>query len=205
MNQVITLPEGLLVGQLAPKILRSDLADINERTGAVSGRVYGPPRWGFSLASSENLDMAQASIWEALMMDLKGALNVLAFYDIVRTAPRGTMRGTLTLSAPIAIGDESMVLAGASGTLLRGDWLQIGTGFTTSQTVKVRADATASAGTCTVHFAHPARKAYPAGTAVGWDKPLIYCRNMGPSGSWRYQAGNLLQDGFELDLTETFK
>jgi hypothetical protein len=199
------MPSGLWLSEMSVKILRTDMGDNNEATGSITGRVFGPPRWSFDVGSGQDLTEDQATAWEALLMDLEGSLNVLAFYDVARPEPRGTMRGTLTLGQATAIGDRSLLLAGAAGTLRKGDWIQVGTGLGTSQTVKVRADATASGGACTVQVAHPIRRVYSVGTAVAWDKPVVYCRNMGSAGQWTYQAGSKLSGNFAMQLVETFK
>lgn len=204
MNLVLTPPDSLMIGSLGIDVVRFDLLEVSDATGAHAGRSFGPPRWRVRLAASPDMTLDQSSEWEALVVTLSGALNVLAVHDPVRPAPRGTMRGTLTLDQNLAAWSTSMVLTGATGTLLKGDWLQVGSGLGTTQCVKVVEDATAAADKCTVNFRHPIRRAYAAGTTIYWDRPRILCRQLEPSVGWDYQAGNMLQGGFAMTLLETF-
>lgn len=204
MTTIVTLPSSLMIGEFSIEQVRFDMMESSDATGAQAGRAFGPPRWRVSMVASENLNLAQAAEWEGIMMDLDGAINVLAVYDPVRVAPAGTMRGTLSLNAGISAGATSMVLANAVGTLKKGDWLQIGSGLGTSQLVKVAADATAAANLCTVTFKHASRYAYAGTTPVTWDKPTVLCRSLGKTMKWNYQSGNLLAGGYSLDLQEAF-
>lgn len=206
---IITMPAIVAAncGEFSIGQRRFDLEEMSESSGATQARVLGPPRWQLSISSpSVGMSLAVASEWEAMLMLLRGKVNHLAAWDIVRFAPRGTCRGVMTLSGAHAQGATSLLIAvtGQSGlTLLKGDWLQLGTG-TTSQLFKLVADATAGASNITVTVEPPVRPVggFAGGTSVTWDKPLCHYKLASEAPSWSYRPGFNTQTGFALDLVE---
>lgn len=122
---------------------------------------------------------AQAQDTQSFLESLKGYQNQLELWNFTRPVPLGTMRGTMTLAADVAQGATSLqiVAAGEGGkTLLKNDWLGLGSG-TTQQVFKIAADATADGlGNITVTVTTPARNAFAAGANVTWDKPKALFR-----------------------------
>lgn len=204
---VITLPAEVeaTIGAQSWGQLRYETAERSDETGASAVLVGAPPRWTSSLRSMQAMPLAEAGAWEALLMDLDGMVNHLAVYDKLRPAPQGTLRGTPVLGAAAAIGATSVQLASAVGTLKRGDWLQIGTGLGTSQLVKVRADATAAAGTVTVAIGPALRLGFALSTPVAWDKPVAYMRMSNSSLRWEARPNGPAIDGFAIDLVESWE
>jgi hypothetical protein len=101
-------------------------------------------------------------------------------YHFTRPAPRGTVRGTLTLNALAAQGASSIVVTGcspATGTLLAGDMLGVG-----GLLLMVGADCTAVAGVITVPIVNRLRVAQSSGAAVTWDKPTAPFRLLSTNG-----------------------
>lgn len=200
---IVTLPNALKYNQFAWGVNNYEMEETADSTGDSAARIIGPPRWTAHFTSNDDMDLAEAARWEWLMLQLRGD-NCLALYDIVRLAPQGTMRGTPTLAANIAVGDTSATIT-ASGTLKQGDRLGFGTGLGTSQLIIVAADAAASSGTITFTFNNPARIAFSSGTSVIWDKPVAYFRRTNRAATLgRYSATSLSQGGFSLDLMERF-
>lgn len=69
-------------------------------------------RWLLSCELPNQLNSEGA--WrEAFIGALRGQVNVVNLYHFARKAPRGTVRGTLTLNAAAAQGASSIVVAGA--------------------------------------------------------------------------------------------
>lgn len=190
-------------GEFFMGVQRNDLEERSDPTGIRSARVLGPPQWTYHLRSPKQMTAAQAAVWKALVLGLDGLNNHLAAWNLVETAPRGTMRGTMTAGALSAGATSATITAAGQGTntLLAGDWLQIGSGLT-GQLVMVTADAVASGGVITVSFKHPMRYAQSGGVAVTWDKALGHYKLMSQSPNWSYEAGTLAQGGFELDFLE---
>lgn len=209
---IITLPTTLPLGaQVTWGQRRYDLTTVSDTTGTEQVRAMSPPRWTLGLQSPDAVSIAsgQAAQWQALLLQLRGRVNVLAAFDPVRPRPRGTMRGTITLASTSAQGATSATVTAGSGqastTLLAGDWLQLGTGAGTSQLVMLTANATANgSGSATINFEPPLRQAFPSGTAVTWDRPLAYFRATSQATSWTYGAAGLTASGMALDLLETF-
>ena len=208
MTAVVTLSSGILFGpNCGMGELRHDGSDVADSTGDVQVRLYGHPRWTLSLVSPSRLRNAEAAKWRSLVLSLKGRINVLAAGDVVQTVPRGTMRGSITLRSSHAAGAETLLLTAGSGqaatTILAGDFLQVSTGYGTSQLVCATADATANgSGQIDVPIAHPLRDAYASGIAVAWDHPLGYFRMMQERNSWLYSGTGLHQSGYSIDLVE---
>jgi hypothetical protein len=203
---IVTLPAGLPFGAgCGAGQRRYDLHTASDATGAGQARSFGPPRWTLSLISPDKLRPAEAALWEQVLVNLRGRLNHLAAHDPGKPAPVGTARGAMTLSAAAAIGATTLAVqgAGASTTLLAGDWLQLGAGLGTSQLVKVAANATATVGGAFAALAiePPLRLAFGIGVAVTWDKPVSYYKLASTPGLWTYGT-NGLQGGFALDLLE---
>lgn len=209
MTTTVTIPAGLIFGPdcgIAEQ--RYDSVDQSESTGSTQVRLRGHPRWVITLTPPQRLKRAEAAYWRAVTLKLKGRANVLAAYDPARTAPRGTMRGSMTLASNVVAGAETMsVTAGvgeAGRSLLAGDWLQIGTGHGTSQLIMLTDDAMADgSGVIAINFAHPLRRAYTAGAVITWDKPLGYFRQTQDRTAWRYKGQSLLEEGYGLgDMLE---
>ncbi len=202
---IITLPTTLKLEKLLIGQRRFDLSFDNAETGASSTRLLGPPRWRASFNSKQEMDLAEASEWVGFMLRLRGRVNHLALWDVARPAPRGTMRGTMTLSAAAAAGATSISITAGAGqaakTLLEADWLQIGSGLGTSQLVAVTGGGTSNgSGVITVAVEPPLRMAFASAAPVTWDKPVTYYKNSTADTDWTYERaiqGGLAFDGLE--------
>lgn len=158
-----------------------------------------------SMESPSKIDAASMDVWRAMLIQLRGKVNHLAAWDVNRPAPRGTCRGTMTLSGAHAKGATTLVIAvtGQNGlTLVPGDWLQIGSGLT-GQLVMVVVGGTANTATITVTVEAPIRinGGYAGGTAVTWDKALGHYKMTSDSIQW-VADGGLLMSGAGIDLME---
>ena len=204
---IIAMSTSLRCGMYAFGQRRFDVAEMSDSTGATQARLLGPPRWTLSMAAPNiGLSEADAAVWETMILSLRGGVNFLSAWDIVKNAPRGTCRGTMTLSGAHAQGATTVLIAvtGQSGlTLVPGDWLQIGSG-TTGQLVKVMAGGTAGAATISVVVEPPIRPAagYAGGTAVTWDKALGHYKLVSPAAQWNWVPGMNTVAGFAIDLVE---
>lgn len=209
---VITWPSTLRVGPGSGfGQVRYDLMFSSEMTGASQDRVLGPPRWTLSILQPAVLKPDEAGQWQSVLMQLRGRTNHLLAPDFSRLAPRGTMRGTMTLSADPALGATSISITAGAGqantTLKAGDKLQIGTGLGTSQLVMVTADATANgSGVITVSVEPPLRVDFASGAAVTWDRASAYFKLAQSSTGWQFNPSvyGPLMTGMALDLTEAF-
>lgn len=186
---------------------RYDVVGSSDATGSQQARLFGPPRWQLRLVQPPVLTAEQAAVWTALVMRLRGRVNHLAAGDPRWRAPRGTLRGTIVTTGSHAIGDTTLNIdSSATGTLLRGDYLQVGSGLGTSQLVMVVADVTTDgSGVAAVTIEPPLRLGFTAGTAVTWDRPVAYFRQSVDASQWTYIRGPALPvTGFSLDLLEAW-
>lgn len=206
---IIQMPDTLRCGR-GCKIeqVTFDVLTASEVTGSSQARPYGMPHWALSLVSPEALRDGQAGMWKAMLLALRGSVNVLAAYDPSRPAPVGTLRGAPTLASALAYGDTSMTLLAGAGqagkTLEAGDWLQIGAGFGSSQLVLVMAAAVADGGgNITLSFEPPLRQAYPGGAAITWQRPRGYFRKPAGRVGWSpYSSRHTL--AMSADLVEAW-
>jgi hypothetical protein len=229
---VVTMPVDLLVGGAMPGQARYDIVEQSDSNGVQATRLLGPPRWKWQLRSLDNMSLGKAGQWESIVYSLRGRVNHLAVWDPMRPVPVGTARGSMRLLNAVAAGATSMTLVGGTaGTLLTADWLQVGSGLGSSQTVKLVADTVSSPavstvfawdnsgvfvwtnggtfvwtdeGTLTVTFEAPLRAAYARDTVVTWSYPVTYCKAQNDSQQSSYVPGFIGQGGYSLDLLEAF-
>ena len=150
--------------------------------------------WLLSCELSE-CPSAQGAWREAFIDMMRGQANTTPLYHFGLQAPRGTVRGTLTLNANAAQGAASIVITGCSpttGTLLAGDMLGVG-----GLLLRVGADATASGGIITVSLANRLRAAQSSAASVTWDKPTAPFRLLSHTGV-EYGRGRCAATSFEF-------
>lgn len=184
-----------------------------ERNDVASRSVFGAqtlevaaPVWLVDLAVARQYDL-DAGDWKSLLLRLRGQTNQLELWNIVRPAPLGSMRGSMTLSGAHAKGATTLqVTAGAGqagGTLKTGDYLGLGSGLT-QQVVMATADAMANgSGLISVSVEPPLRTAFAGASAVAWDKPKALFRRASGNASWDYAS--TLASGFALSLREDWR
>jgi len=187
---------------------RFDLRFENGDSGSGQSRLVAPPRWTAALSCPDALTAADAAVWRALVLGLNGRVNQLALYDLGNPAPRGTMRGTLTLASAASAGATSITLTGGAGqaatTLLQADWLGLGQSGSQRELLAVAADATADgSGLITVSLVSPLRWAYSSGASVVWDKPTALFRQTTDASTWTHERA--IRTGYTLDLMESWE
>lgn len=207
---IVAMQPGLLVARITMGIRRFDIHEMSAETGDSADRILGVPRWLLTINSPDAIDAAAMDLWRQILVKLRGRTNFLSAWDVGRPEPRGTMRGSMTLSGAIVKGASSMTIGtggaggGQAGTTLKaGDWLQIGSGLT-GQLVMVVDDATADgAGAITVNFEHPVRllAGYAGGTTVTWDKSLGHYKMTSETAQWTMDGG-LKQGGAGASFME---
>ena len=155
-------------------------------------------RWLMSVGFGERRQV-DGALLEAFANSFRGLTNVVGLWHFIRPAPRGTMRGTLTLSGAVAQGASALVVTGGGGqagtTLKAGDMLGVA-----SLLFQVQDDATANgSGVITVNVVNRVRTALSNGAAVTWDKPTALFRLVSSSGV-QYVPGRAEQ--VTLDFAE---
>ena len=204
---IITLPTAVRILRVDWGQRRYDLRFESGDAGAGQTRVLAPPRWTAGIVCPEQMSQADAAAWRDLILSLSGQINQLALHDLGNPAPRGTMRGTLTLNTAVAAGDLVFSITGGAGqaatTLLQGDWFGIGSGAT-RQLLPVAADATANgSGVISVTSRVPARWAQLSGSSVVWDKPTALFRQTTQDSKWSHERA--IRTGYSLDLIESWE
>ncbi|HQS59725.1 MAG: hypothetical protein B7Y56_03005 [Gallionellales bacterium 35-53-114] len=197
---IITFPSTLKVSGSRWAQVRRDLA-FSGPFGSQATELDGP-LWEVMIGAPDMLER-DAGEWQALLMLMRGQTNQLALWNHGRSAPRGTMRGTMTLNTAAAQGAVALSIIAATEaatTLKAGDYLGLGTGVT-QQVVMVTADATANgSGVIAISIEPPLRNAHLIAAAVTWDKPKALFRRKQSAASWDYK--NVTASGLGLDLIE---
>lgn len=200
---VITLPSSLHISKMQWSQIRLDFA-FSSAFGSQSTEVSSP-LWSVAM-SSDRMTEENSGAWKAFLMLMRGQTNQVEMWDVARPAPRGTMRGSMTLNSAAAqyATTLSIIAAGeVSKTLLQGDLLGIGS-TTTQQVVMVTADATSDgSGIISVTIEPPLRNAFAGASAVTWDKPKALFRRTQSAARWDYES--VFVTGFNLDLIEDIR
>jgi hypothetical protein len=168
------------------------------------------PLWMVTIGQSLITDTSDnAGIWQSLALRLGGRVHQLELWNIMRPAPLGTLRGTLTLNGAHSQGAPTLALSGGAGqagkTVKAGDYFGIGS-VTTQQVVFATADATADgSGDITIDISATAlRNAFSTGASVTWDKPKALFRQTASKQGWKYGQGKVVS-GIALDLIEDWR
>lgn len=200
---VITFPETLGLARTSWAQQRNDVA-FRSSFGAQAVELSSP-LWAVTLQAPPDLEKRSGG-WKALGMQLRGQTNQLELWDLARPTPAGTMRGSMTLSSSAAQGATvlNIVASGETGkTLLRGDYLGLGSGLT-QQVVMIIADALSDgSGVIAVTVEPFLRNAFSTGAAVTWDKPKALFRRVNSKFGWENYRARV--EGFALDLIEDWR
>lgn len=200
---VITFSSALKVARCSWAQQRNDIA-FNSMFGSQAVEVSAPV-WAVTLEATPGLE-SDGGAWQSLGMQLRGKTNQLALWNIARSVPRGTMRGTMTLNDDAAQGATSLSIVASgqtSKTLLQGDFLGIGS-LLTQQVVMVVADATSDgSGIISVTIEPPLRNAFSSGESITWNQPKALFRRVDSKFGW--QNYGAVVEGFTLDVIEDWR
>jgi hypothetical protein len=156
-------------------------------------------RWQGRIDLSPTADQDEAGAREAFFDRLKGPANQITVWNFRRPVPRGTARGTMTLSASALQGANAVSVGGsaASATYKAGDMLGIN-----GQLVRVMADATANgSGVAVLEIQPRLRAAQSSGAAVAWNQPTCNVMLKNPDGvATTYLPG--YADGCSFEFVE---
>lgn len=112
---VIALPTDLHISRMSWGQRRND-TEFRSTFGA-QALESAVPLWAASI-TVDKMSESNSGTWKTILMQLKGRINQLALYDIARPAPRGTMRGAMTLASAEAQGSTSIDIVTTYGTNL---------------------------------------------------------------------------------------
>lgn len=169
------------------------------QTGTAQTRATGLPRYTFKLALPQQMHQFAAGRWRALLLSLRGSVNHLEAYDPAHQFPAGTARGDCQHGGTVK-GSVSVYLNGA-GTLVQGDWIQLGSVLGASQLVMVTADATIPG---VVQFTPPAFFALASGGRARFDRPCSYFKVVSKVPEFGGVAGTTNLHGVSVDFLEVF-
>lgn len=170
-------------------------------SGSMQVRAVGLPRHTLKLQLPQRMAPDIGGRWRALLLQLNGGINHLEAYDPARQFSVGGATGDRQTTAAVAKGATVIPVSGG-GTLIAGDWIQVGSGVGSSQLLMVAAD-TALPGN--VPVTQSAFWSYASGTRVRVDRPCTYFRMSGKLPEWGGVAGFGQQlQGVSVDFLEAF-
>ena len=139
------------------------MASTSPLNGAVQTVELPGDKWRVSMTFSA-IHAERDAFWATV----RGRVNRIALWHLVRPVPRGTMRGAPTLSGAVSYGSALLpIQAGPGATLAPGDMI----GLLGQVHMVVQPAAADGAGEMLVAVSPPRRSAAPAGTPVTWDRP----------------------------------
>ena len=148
--------------------LRSNvLISASQFTGSIQTVEVPGARWVIAM-QLDPAEWSDQAVREGILSQIAGPANRVALWHFARPAPRGTMRGSPTLSATSAAGATSLLIATTAwATVEAGDMGKVG-----DQLVQVIEPATADgAGAMTAKIRPALRAQVASGSAFIWDRP----------------------------------
>jgi hypothetical protein len=171
-------------------------ANVTMSTSAFNGEtqtVWMPgSRWVTQIMLRPS-KLADRAALEAFIARLEGQYHRIQMGHPLRREPRGTLRGSPTLTSSVAQGARALPITG-SGTLFAGDMLGVN-----NQLVMVAADPGSLA---SVPITPPLRAAATSGTPVVWDAPKALW--VLSSNEVRTPIEPVVAPAFAIDLVEVF-
>jgi hypothetical protein len=171
--------------------------------GAVQTMELIGARWTASF-TWQNLDEADASDLQAVLLQARGQANRLSQYAYHRPVPRGTIAlASVTLGASVAQLANSCTLngCGAGATILAGDYISVA-----GELKMITADATANgSGVATGVTFEPMVRAvagWSSGASVTTNKPTATFILADPHVRWT--TGRALRTDVPVDLVEVW-
>lgn len=140
---------------------------------------------------------------EAFLLQLRGQANKFLLYDFSSVAPRGTFRGSPTISGAHTAGATTITFTGGAGqagaTILKGDKLSVD-----GQLVGAVANGTANGSGVISNLAiePPLRKNIANGASVVWDKPTTVFMLIEPQ--WIIEVEAPMTASFNFSAVEMF-
>lgn len=149
------------------------------------------------------MSRADAEQWIAFLLSLNGAQGTFHLGDSVGTSPRGSGSGTPLVNGASQTGQALVTdgwTASANGVLLKGDWIQLGSGLT-RRIYRVLNDVNANGlGQATIDI-WPRLRESPAD-----NEPLVLSNTAGTfrllSNEMDYSIDNAQNYGLEFDVGE---
>lgn len=158
-------------GYQAREFLPETSVGVAESPFTRNQQVYAWPgqRLAFSMELPPMTD-EEAGEWIAFFLALNGSEGTFYFGDPVRATPRGNVAGTWLTSGTQVANGTTITVAGGTGSLSKGDWLQVGTGA--SARLHRAMQVSVSAGNMIAVDVFPRlRSAYSSGITVSFNNP----------------------------------
>lgn len=137
--------------------------------GSTEIKVLPGSRWVCNLSyPGARAKSEEAAAREAFWSKVGGPENLVAMWHPLRPVPRGTMRGSPTISGSIARGATVLTIAASAGETLEHSDVVKANGMLFQVVMPATANGS---GAMSVSVAPPARKTISNGTAIVWDQP----------------------------------
>lgn len=197
----IDWPAELMGAQVQFFLRKAGMQFVAPFNGQVQAIDFVADRWIASITLPPRRRIV-SGVAEALADWLAGGVNRVRLWNFsaghnsAPGVPRGTLRGSPTLTSSSAQGADVLAITGTPGaTLLAGDMLQVG-----SQLFRVFQPVTFSGGgTAAVQVVNRARTALAAGAPVVWNRPTVEMLMPAFSAPGTHVPRNYLPAVFDLE------
>lgn len=187
----------------APRVLDFSLVPNTQSFGSpLSGAVQTVEmpgaRWKMSFVM-ENLTEADAAVFQAFLVKLRGRAGRFTLHNFARATPRGTISGTPLVKGAAQTGNTLAIDGCTVGsTLLAGDFIGVN-----GELKMVVADATANgSGEMSLTIEPPLRSAPADNAAITTDRPTVTFMLSADEIKWSTQPGKF--SSFPIDCVEVW-
>lgn len=192
---LVIKPSAYAFGQKSNTMLHTSPLSGSSQTIEMPGA-----RWTVAMNYVNAIDPDRGRL-DAFLAAMRGQANRVNLYDIVKSVPAGTMRGTMVTVGTTAAGAVAVTVQAAGQnalTLLAGDKLNIG-----GELKMVVADATSDGtGTIALTIEPPFRGTIAAGSGVTWNTPTALF--MLTAQAWKGDVSVGAWTNYAIDLVESF-
>lgn len=183
----VNLPDDIGIAQIELKARNAVAISQSPFTFQTQTHSYSGQSWGASVTiPAVRKDLAEP--WVAFVLSLNGPAGTFLLGDPNNTSPRGTATAA-TISG--SLGDSSVTVA-MTGTLLAGDYIQLGTG-SSSRLHKVLVD---QEGDGTLEIWPALRASYVSEAATLANAKGVFRLSSGDT-SWGINSGSFYSLGFD--------
>jgi len=126
----VSIPTGIGIAQIELRAVNAVALSRSPFTFSSQAHAYQGQMWQADVTIPKTNSISDAEEWVAFLLSLRGQFGTFLLGDPLRTTPRGTATScTITGSA----GDNTVSATVTDGqTLLRGDYIQLGSGATST-------------------------------------------------------------------------
>ena len=166
---------------------RKTAISVSPFSGAQQVFEYDYALWTVSLTLPP-MKRSDAANWQSFILKLHGRKGTFLLGDPDARTPRGTISGSVTLGANIAVGDFTISISTSQNSLANafraGDYIQLGSAGTSKLHMIVDDVNTDSSGDANINIEPAIKTAVTSGNTVVYNNPKGLFRMQNPQIDW---------------------